>query len=469
MRLLIEKKMLSTPYRPLCLFCFFVFCFVLLESELNARGERQQYIIVIDPGHGSAPSKRRDDRWDPISRRYISFSNYGSQYKDYHEHRIVMALAKKLQYFLNLSQTDWGWQRFTKYLAQFSKNQEQNFPRVMFLSYLTRKEGWEERGRPLTDPEVNAPYRMYDYPDPKHKGPMHLGRISRINHYKPQLVLSLHMTWAGRGHKGGMAAVLSPGYDTFDMLRKISLGQKARSLFFASLWEPHWLVSRKGWSRFQSAYSDAWVYFHGHNTRKDSLRIGSREYYRGIRHNLITWRYKDPPSWAALARKNAKSYSSQHRRFRPMGPFWEREQSSNERRRREGGPLRYGGDNHYAGDELLRYIQFGVRLLDPKMRKTAQLGPLQKPYVSSYALPIYVNAITAYLEVGYINRKRDRRLLMQKQKEIALSLAVGIYSLFRGLKLHNKGNSPVIPRGKQINWQSYMQSSSGNYFTQVVR
>ena len=445
-----------------------ILSFSFAVSELKADPYRKQYTVVIDPGHGSAPSKRRDDRWDPIQGSYLSFSNYGSQYKDYHEHRIVMALAKKLKYFLDLTQTRWGWGRFKKYLSQFSKGKQSKFPRTMFLTYLTRKKSWEERGLPLTDPEVNAPYRMYDHPSPSLRKSLRRGRLSRINHYKPHLVISLHLTSAGRGHKGGMAAVLSPGYETFDMLRKISLGQKAKSLFSKSLWEPHWLVNRRGWSRFQSAWSDSWVYFHGHSTKKASLRTGPAKYYRGIRHNLLSWRYKDPPNWAALARRGAPAYTAKHRRFHPKGSFWNREQSPKEKRRREGGALGFGGDNHYAGDELLRYIQFGVRLLDPEMRKADKVGPLQSPYVSSYALPIYVNAVTAYLEVAYINRKRDRELVIKKQKDTALSLAIGVYSLFQGLDLKNKIASPLMPRGKRIDWEFYTKGSAGNYFKQVM-
>ena len=484
---MVTKKIFLNCIMKICLVLSFIliFCFYILGDtlELQSRpkkkrklqssekplvqAEKREYTIVIDPGHGSAPTKKRDDRWDPITRQYISFSNYGSQYKNYHEHIIVLVLAKKLVKYLDLTRTNWGWGRFKYYLKKFSKS-KQPLPRIKFITHLTRKQSWKEDGLDIKNPQVNAPYRLFDYPNPKKKNEIKPGRISRINQAKPYLVLSLHTDTAGKSRKGGMAVVLSPGYKTFNLLRQISLKKKAKKLFFSNPWQRYWIVTRKKWSRFQSAYSDAWVYFHGHNTKKDTLRNAELKYYRGIRHNLVTWRYKENKDWVKLARTNTPPYSNKHHSFVPRGKFWKRERSQFEAWRREGGILSFGGDNHYAGNELLRYVQLGTRLLVNEKSKSHDIGAIQNPYVSAYAMPIYVNAITAYLEIAYINRKRDRQLLIKNRDTVALSLAIGIYSLFIGIKTKENNANPYPPRGTRINWERYTKSKDGNYFKKAV-
>ena len=445
---------------------------IVFSIPLSARTKTAVYPIVIDPGHGGATNRRKDDRWDPISQKYISYVNYGSQYKNYHEHELVLGLAKRVKYYLDLTNSKWGWLRFKRYLAKFAirpkgSADKAKFKRIRFMTYLSRKDSWEERGLKKTHPEVNAPYRMFDYLYGKYKR-KGLGKISRINQRKPYLVLSLHMMSAGRGNEGGMVAILTPGYKTLNLLRQISLGKKPPSQFYSLPWQSYWLVDKPGWSRFQSAYSDAWVYFHGYGTQKDKLRTGNKKLYRGIRHNLVTWRYADPPGWEYLARKGEPAYTPKHRHFRPQGVFWDRERSQAEQWRREGGRLRFGGDNYYATDELLRYIQYGVQLLVPNQKKSKLLGPIRPPIVSTYALPIYTNAITAYLEVGFINRARDRRLVIKKRNQVAISLAIGIYSLFAGLEL-KPSPSKIRPQGKPIHWQRYEKLKEGNYFQRVVK
>ncbi len=419
------------------------------------------YRLVLDPGHGGAPVKRKDDRWDPVTGKYLSFYNYGSSHKGYEEHKLALALAKRLKRYLDLTLTAAGWRSFKQLLKAFS--QQNSFSPLRFDAYLTRYDNWKNRGLDKSHRHVNAPYRLFDFPDPQKKGRMQLGRLSKINRHRPYLLLSLHMTKAGRRQPGGMAAVLAPGYKTLNTLRRISLGKLPRSHFHRMNWQRYWLVTEKGWSRYEAAHSDTWVYFHGFRTHKARLKPW-RRYNRGFRHNFIHWRYADRRGWELAAKKQQQpTYSLNYRRYRPLGPFWERERGQPEAWRREGGALGFGGDNHYAGDELLRFVQYGVPLIDPQMRSKGAIVPIQPPFVSVFALPIYTNAITAMLEIGYINRWKDRRLLSTKLDPTARALAAGIYSLFRGLQLRH-GSGALKPRGKPINWKKYEKRPQGNYF-----
>jgi hypothetical protein len=315
---------------------------------------------------------------------------------------------------------------------------------------------------PIQDLQTNAPYRLYDYPDKK--GRMQEGRLSFINGKKPHLVLSLHLNPAGRGHPGGMAAVLSPGFKTFDILRKITLGKKSASAFYRLKdWEKGWLITDNGYSKLEAARADAWVYFHGFRSNKQGT-APLMEKNRGIRHNYVVWRYNDPPGWEEQARAYSPGpYAIKYEEFRPEGKFWEREQSKAEEWRREDGPAGFGGDNNYASDELLRYLQYGIRLQVPSRRGENDVHPLLHPFVSAYTLPIYVNAICAFLEIGHLNRTTDREIVIGQQDALARSLAAGIYSLFYGLKLR-KGYSAIRPRGKALDFKKYENLKEGNYF-----
>ncbi len=298
---------------------------------------------------------------------------------------------------------------------------------------------------------------MYDFPN--ENGELQPGRISLINNYKPSLVVSLHMTPAARGNKGGMAAVLAPAFKSYDLIRRIHLNQEKIQKWHRSPWKGKVLETEAGWSQYQLMRGDAWGYFHGYRSNQKGTAPNMKA-PRGIRHNLISWSYKESDDWEKkYAPNQAGPYALDYKRFHASGKFWEREKSKKEEWRREDGLLGYGGDNHYATDELMRFVQHGARLFFHKKPQN-KIGTIHSPFVSSYTLPIYVNAIVAFIEIGYINRKRDRNLLTKERDIVAQSLAVGIYSLYSGLTLRStKKNNPHVPRGRSLDFKKYE-----NYF-----
>lgn len=375
----------------------------------------------------------------------------------------MMQLARRVDHYLKLTESRGGWLEFEKILRQFSD--QKTFERIEIESQLSRKESYDEL--PAGTKNINDRYRLYNFPNKRKR--IQPGRISWINQQKPHLVMSLHMNPAGVGHKGGMAAVLTPGYSTFETIRKIHMGQAPRSRFRKSAWNEKWLVTDSGWTQFEAARADTWVYFNGYRTNRKGTALNLNK-NRGIRYNLIDWAYADPPGWPKIYNpKEPGRFSLKFKDFRPEGKFWEREMGKGEAWRREGGVLGYGGDNHYATDELMRFIQQGARIQVPDLRKPGQIGPIQKPYTSTYSMPTFVNAINAYLEVAFVNRKKDRRLVIEHREEVARSLAVGVYSLFRGLQLKKDKNlGPYRPRGKAIDWERYESLPGGNYFEVVA-
>lgn len=447
----------------LSLFLFFVSCG---DSAFGA----PVYDVVVDPGHGGAPVRRNDDMWDPITRQYLNGYNMGMQYGEHYEYKIVLDISKKTRAYLKLTETEDGWKQFEKLLREFSSQKE--FKRVVLRSHLTREDNWDDRGLSEDDPNVNVPYRHYDFPDPKNPSRKEQGRLSYINSLKPQLVVSIHLNPAGPKQSGGMAAVLAPGYRTFDQMRKITLGQAKPSAYRKLPWSCCWLRNQPGWSDYEVAMADTWVYFHGYWTNKKNTEPWL-EKNRGFRYNMITWRYADEPGWEKeAAKKGPGPYALKYSEFRPEGRFWDRERSEPEFWRREaavrGTQTKWGGDNHYASDELLRYLQYGLRQLSPEMRKPAAMGGIVPPFVSTYGLPTYINAISAYLEIAHLNVKRDRQMVLTKQDEIARSLAVGIYSLFAGMELKKDYKGPYRPAGKALDLGKYESYKEGNYFKIVT-
>ena len=425
--------------------------------------EVPSYNIVIDPGHGGAIPDRKDDKWDPLEKKYQDYYSYGMQANGYHEHKVVLELSKKVKHYVNLTTTDSGWVEFEKILKELSPQKQ--FKRIELVTHMTREDSWDERSSDPNKPGLNDPYRLYDFPDSSNK--MQMGRVSYINSKKPHLVISLHLNPSGKGHPGGMAAVISPGFKTFDTIRKIHLNQLPVSRFKKMKWYDKWLITEPGWNKYQSARSDTWVYFHGYRTLKDGSGpwLGKN---RGFRYNMITWNYSDPEGWEKTAiERGPGQYAVKYSEFKPEGKFWEREQAPPEQWRREDGPLGFGGDNYFASDELLRFVQYGVRELNPAKRPNNAIGPMQPPYVSTYSLPTFTNAICAYLEIGYLDRSRDRSLVMETGDEVAKSIAVGIYSLFNGLKL-KKHYGPYFPKGKKLNFSKYENYEKGNYFKIVT-
>ncbi len=442
---------------------------LLTPAKLSA--EEDEHIVVIDPGHGGADNKRLDDKWDVLTGGYLDYYNTGMTYHEWKEYQVVMDLARRVEYYLTLPETDEGWERFSNLIKQFDPGAVPRRARWKIL--MARTYNWEDKFSDPFEKNVNDDFRLYDYPeDEEHpdKG-MRDGRISFINQQKPELVVSLHLNPAGYGNPGGMTAVLTPGYRTFDLIRHIHLDKEPISRFESLPWatDGNWLITDDGWSRYQAARADTWVYFNGFRTTKNG-KAADLSKNRGLRYNMFRWRYADSAEWVEIAKKQEPGpYTRNFADFQPTGKYWDRERGQAELWRREDGIPGFGGDNHYAADEIMKFVQYGVRKLAPSLNHKYSVGPIQKPYVSAYTLPNYVNAISAYIEIGHLNRKRDRITLIDHGEQVAQSIAVGIYSLFYGLKVHrDKIRTPYMPRGTALDFAKYRNMKEGNYFKMVV-
>lgn len=439
---------------------FFLYFFFLIPTLFSE--PLKKFKIVIDPGHGGikqTPYEIYGDKYDTVSGRYLEPYKNGAIFKDRTEMEIVLDIARETQELLELTKTKKGFKKFQTYIRLFSDSET---PWVRIESSLTRSDSYTDRNYREKD-DKNDPYRLYDFPDFS-TGNMKEGRISFINREEPHLVLSLHINDGGpraNPDSGGMGVVLTPSYRTFELLKNISEKQVPPEQFTSSPWS-NWLVFEKGYSRLESAIADAWIYFHGYWPDKEGTKT-NLERFEGYRYNMVTWRYRDENGWEDKVSQSDTPYAYDHDQFKAVGPYWERERGKPEFLKREKGPEGFGGDNHYAGMELLRFLQYGLRLQSDDSEPYKSPNPILGPYVSTYSLPALVNAISAYLELGDIRSDKDMYFLTKKKKKTAISLAVGIYSLFVGLEIRKK-EIPSLPKGKRLEFEKYVHKNGKSYF-----
>lgn len=432
---------------------------------LSARGsivdeEFPIYRVVIDPGHGGvgiAPKDIHGDRYDALSGTYLDYFRAGASYRGIDEHLMMYSIAEKANKILADAAPGGDFAKFRELLSKYTDTE----PRRIHIKTMM------SRGPSLTDQEVNsledpnAEYRMFDFPGSD--GKMRKGRISKINDFRPHLVVSLHnATWGPREYDG-MNPVLVPSFDMLNYgLSYLKKETKDREYFNTHPMR-YWFMESSRRSRFSWFLNDTSLYFTGYPLRSNGT-LDTRD-FRGYRYNMISWRYADKRGWEEEAQKHPENtrYGKGADNFSAEGKFWNRERSVYERYRRAGGPEGFGGDNAYASYELIRYMLLALK-------KHGYDHPSQQPgksYVNVWIMPLHVNAINAFIEIGYFARERDRYLLTKRHQELAEGIAVGVYSLLTGIETNEKAFRHA-PKGEPLDLDKYQITEDLSYFEQVV-
>lgn len=424
------------------------------------------YRVVLDPGHGGrdlVPHSAYGDKYDRRLSMYLDKFREGARHRGVWEFEVMYDIAAKAKELLELTQSEEGKAKFKKILAKYGKAPTE-IPTIE--AYLSRPAGYTENYFENRD-DLNAPFRLYDYPDWR-TGEIQPGTISRINALEPELVITLHLTHTAAPKQGGMATVITPGYRTYELARRYvrstrEVRQNIRADFFRSAWS-RWFISDDRYKTFASFMADAFIYYIGFWCKPDGISTDF-DRFRGYRHNLVQWRYADSDSIVeALYGKEHERYATTLAAFEPMGPFWEREKAEAENWRREDGPEGFGGDNHYAGMEILRYTRkaFVVNGFDT----LATAPKILHPYISTWAVPTYVNAIAAFVELAHTTAQRDHLRMAKHRHTYAEAIAVAAYSLFYGLE---QKQVTGFPKGKALDLSRYENLAGGNYFKRVRR
>jgi len=429
-----------------------------IAEELH-KSEIPLYRVVVDPGHGGAslPDRQKHgDRYDMISGQYLAPFAEGAAWKGLHEHVLVYSIAEKVVALLAHCSPEGDFEKFRKILNKYSREKVR---RVYIETHMSRGESISKKdARKMKDP--NAEFRLYDYPD--EDGIMQPGRISKINALKPHLVVSLHCAGSAPPDYLGMNPILAPPYNVLKKgMTNLQTGS-SRKVEDHGLFRS-WFRSTTKISVQLAYYKDVVNYFTGFDLKNDYTIDSDR--FRGYKYNMVTWAYADQDGWheGAKLHKPGTRYSKDIKKFKEEGAFWEREQSVFEQYRRGEDFENFGGDNHLASYEIIKYV---LHSLDQRgvSRKDKIPG---KPFVSTWSIPMLVNAVCAYIELGYFNRPWDLEVMTKRQDEIAEGVAVGIYSLFAGID-NIKGGFKHKPSGAKIDFEKYMIAPDKSYFDIVA-
>ena len=436
----------------------FLLSILAFTPEKVAKYEFPVYRVVIDPGHGGVFLKNKDshgDRYDPVSGKYLDYFAEGANFNNLYERDIVFNIATLVLKYLKLCSSDGDFEKFRLIAKEFT---EKPIKKIYIETMLTREEAipFDEA---LKVPDPNGPFRLYDYP---REGEIQKGRISRINEFKPHLVVSLHLADTAPSDYIGMNGIIVPPYNVlkkgFEILKNKGRGYIPSKKILKSWFRES---NRQSYKFFY--LKDCSQYFTGYGIKKNySIDLSD---FKGYKHNMISWIYQDPPNWYIIARehRDESQYSNNYLKFKEEGKFWEREKGIYEEFRRGNSFHNFGGDNYFATYEIIKYI---IASLNNSSIDHKNLVP-GKPFISIWSVPLLINAISAYIELGYLDRKFDRTILTQKQEEIAKGIAVGIYSLLTGFE-EISIKSKFRPSGKAIDFEKYRVSDEKTYFDIVT-
>lgn len=416
--------------------------------------------VVIDPGHGGVflnDKKKHGDRFDMITAEYLDNFAEGAIYKNIYEKQIVYNIALKTIHLLSYCSKDGDFEQFKLILKKYT---DSNIKKIYIETILSRAESIsEEKIKTSSDP--NADYRLYDFPAPN--GDMVKGRISKINEYKPHLVVSLHLAKSAPPEYKGMNGIIVPPYNVLKKgLFRLQSEETGKDLNDNGILRSWFRESNTVSSRY-AYFKDSAQYFTGYGIKKN-YKTDLKD-YNGYKYNMVTWKYSDDPFWDIVAEKHPVNsrYSSDYKSFREEGSFWEREQSVYEEYRRGTGFKDFGGDNYMATYEIIKYVLFSLNETGAANKDKIP----GRPFVSTWSVPLLINAISAYIELGYLDRKWDRDVLLNRQDAIAEGVAVGIYSLLSGLD-NIKGKLKNKPSGKSIDLNRYNITKEKSYFDIVT-
>lgn len=413
------------------------------------------YRVVLDPGHGGAnvfPVARFGDRYDLITKSYLEVFREGSQGGGFEESVLMYRIAGKVHALLKKTESDSGWESFREMVKKYSSAEPQ---RIVIQGFLSRKETLPRRELlKLKDP--NHDYRLFDFPSGDRTVP---ARISYINSLRPQLVVSLHCAQSAARDQLGVSSVICAPYSFMAKGLEVLQHKRTDAAFFHSSKYSSWFEERSNRSLYRWFLSDTAMYFLGYPL-DNSDRVNTAK-FKGYRFNMVGWPYRDPDGWekTAAAHPAGTRYASSPGSFTADGPYWDRERSKFEEFRRDGGPEGYGGDNLYGGNEILRYMltalaQSGYQ--HPSLR-------VADPFISVWSVPLYINAISAYVELGYLREPAHQKMFREKLDVVAEGIAVGIYSLLAGTAPKPSSNA-FRPKGDRFDLAKYRMDDTKTYF-----
>jgi hypothetical protein len=430
--------------------------FIIPVQTVKENAMAPVFNVALDPGHGGLnvlPVEKYGDRYDRISGKYLEVFREGSQGGGFEESELMYRIASKVKTLLDKTCTTDGWESFRSIIVKYSSVEPK---RIVINGFISRREN-RPRSEILKLNDPNAEYRLFDYPG---KGGETLpGRISYINSKRTHLSVSFHCAQSTSKDQVGMSAVICAPYSLMAKGLEVLQHKRTDPSFFTSSKYSSWFEERENRTLYRWFLSDTSMYFTGYPL--DSSDSPNYQRFKGYRFNMVSWPYKDGNGWesAAAGHPSGTRYAKTLAGFVADGPYWEREKSKFEEYRRGEGAEGFGGDNLYASHELIRYT---LTALADSGFKSPDLR-LADPFLSVWSVPLYVNAIAAYVEFGYLREPVHQKMFRDKLDALAEGVAVGIYSLLAGTEPKDSQDK-FRPKGGKIDFDKYRIDASKTYF-----
>ncbi|MBP7901437.1 MAG: N-acetylmuramoyl-L-alanine amidase [Spirochaetes bacterium] len=433
--------------------------FSFSNSTLLNVEKPKEFTVVLDPGHGGTdnpPLSQNGDRYDPLSKKYLSTFRAGAVHMNLKESELMYSIASKSNEILKLTQSKDGFKKFRHILSKYGIKPVGH---SIIFSHLSRPETLKDSDAEiLKDP--NGPYRLFDYPL---NGTITGGRITAINKLKPQLVISLHCDYSPPPHHQGFTAIIVPPFRYFKKGIEY-YNNKNSDDFYKTMPDAadYWLVKDRNTDSFESFVNDVALYFTSYQLKLPHFEQNPDD-FKGFKQNMVQWSYSDFPSWKKEVILNKGAYSKNLENFSPDTRFWKREMSIYENFKRDGGEEGFGGDNYFATMEIIRFMLASLELRGMKNYVYAK-----DPYYSCWLNPILLNAINAYIEIGYLTSYKFRKILTEETDALAEAVAVASYSLLAETENIEDMNFANKPKFKNIDLNKYIINNK-SYFDLVSK
>lgn len=434
----------------------FIVAFIIFITIFTIREiTKPLYIVVaINPNHGGRQAKASHldgERYNELNRRFTVDYEEALYFQGLSEFELLSRLSKNIYNLLRLTQTSSGWEEFEKILKKYSQYPDMELKRVIFEPLLTKETNYkyyEKRG----ETDINKYFRIMDSPTKSLLKKYHRGILSFLYKYKPDIILSFDLNYKGSDTEK-LFSINVPSYTFFNYIKSIIIQSNFQQLIDTKEREFKYII--KHWwgndsqERTKNLLKDTWLYFTGYLPQNNFLKPDLNKFL-GLGYNMFDWDFRDSARWYKEYDNKGDNphYNTDLKLWQASGDFWEREQMEIEKKRREDGKLSYGGDNLYASEEIIKYIQAIFATEDFHI-------PVSEPVFVYDEISLYTTGISININLGSIYKKNTLELLAKYNEKLSRAICVGLYSIAQGYKIDQKLKEISLPVGAPIDFKLY--------------
>ncbi len=443
------------PVLTVFIVAFIIFITIFIIREVT----KPLYIVVaINPNHGGKEAKASQfdgDRYDELTSKFTKDYKEGLYYQNLSEFDLLLNLSKKIYNLFKDTKTKTGWKKFEKILKKYAQSTNIKFKKVVFEPLLTKETNYNYYEK-KEEKDINRYFRLMDSPSKSLLKKYHKGILSFIYKYRADIILNFDLNYGGSDSKS-IFSINVPSFYFFEFVKNKII----KSNFSFNLSEiknneyryiiQHWWGNNQT-EKIRNLINDVWIYFTGYIPKENYIQP-DLDKFMGLGYNMFDWDYRDSTRWYKDYDDKDENphYNSDLRLWKPAGEFWKRERMIVELKRRKDGILSFGGDNLYASEEIIKYIQY--------ILATENFYIYSAPPVFKYdELSLYTTGISININLGSIYKEETQKLLTKYSNILSEAICVGIYSISAGFNIKTNIKKDLsTPVGKPIDFKFYQK------------